>query len=542
VSSRAVDQEVRRLRRSYLLHKAFEWPAAVRSKRLRDACAGDDLMHEELCRLLAADACSQGLLDQSITHVAGRVFDQISSDEGRFKAGDRVGPYRLVRTIGEGGMGSVWQAERADGEFAQTVALKLIKSGMGGDAVKARFQRERELLARLAHPNIARLFDGGTSTGGHCYFAMEEIDGEPLMQHVARCRLNVTQRLRLFVPLCEAVAYAHRQLVVHRDLKPSNILVREDGSPVLLDFGIAKALDGNSDDITATQQRFLTRNYASPEQLRGDPVSTATDIYSLGAVLFELLTGRTYASVRVSDGMVRPSQTTPALSVARQLRGDCDTIVMKALAAAPALRYSTVQALLEDVQRTLDGRPILARPESARYRLRKFASRHRHAVAMGIIISIALATGFCLTLRARIETHRQTDRVAVMKNMVSGAMQNADSSPADYLEADSILQMLSDDGAISRRRVARQRAEAFAALAEGFQQLGQFSEAYRNYALALESLQIAVPVGAKSSDPVEIELAALNVTANDVPLSPTFDLSSTQWLARRALNSQCSLR
>jgi hypothetical protein len=147
-----------------------------------------------------------------------------------------------------------------------------------------------------------------------------------------------------------------------------------------------------------------------------------------------------------------------------------------------------------------------------------------------------------LTLRARIETHRQTDRVAVMKNMVSGAMQNADSSPADYLEADSILQMLSDDGAISRRRVARQRAEAFAALAEGFQQLGQFSEAYRNYALALESLQIAVPVGAKSSDPVEIELAALNVTANDVPLSPTFDLSSTQWLARRALNSQCSLR
>ncbi|TAK93742.1 serine/threonine protein kinase, partial [Patescibacteria group bacterium] len=304
---------------------------------------------------------------------------------------ERIGPYRLVSEIGHGGMGTVYLAER-DGDFHQRVAIKVVRGLLGADGLR-RFRVERQILASLQHPGIAGLLDGGTTPEGMPYLVMEHIEGVRIDDYCDARHLTLAQRVTLFCRVCDAVSAAHRSLVVHRDLKPSNILITADGTPKLLDFGIAKLLTDDDADpllVTSPSVRALTPEYASPEQIRGLPITTATDVYSLGVLLFELLTGerphrlgtRTAAELeRVICGQEarRPSAFVEK-RLARELEGDLDTIALAALRKESSRRYQSVEQLADDLRRYLDGRPVLARPSTWSYRARRFVQRHRAAV------------------------------------------------------------------------------------------------------------------------------------------------------------------
>jgi eukaryotic-like serine/threonine-protein kinase len=337
------------------------------------------------------------------------------------QAGELVGPYRLMRPLGAGGMAEVWLAQRADGAFKREVALKLpMVSGVRQD-LASRFARERDILASLEHPNIARLYDAGLSPEGLPYLAMEYVAGQPLTAWADAHQLGLRERLKLFLQVLDAVQYAHARQVVHRDIKPSNILVTESGQVRLLDFGVAKLLaedDGQQTQLTALYGRALTPDYASPEHLMGEPVDAVSDIYSLGVVLYELLAGaRPYrlkagASAAmleraIADAQVqRPSvqlladaaaarATTPQ-RLARRLRGDLDAIVLKALARSPEQRYASASALADDLQRHLSDEPVEARPDSVAYRTGKYALRHRTGIAMSAAAALAVVAAALL--------------------------------------------------------------------------------------------------------------------------------------------------
>jgi serine/threonine-protein kinase len=344
-----------------------------------------------------------------------------------------VGPYRLVRELGHGGMGVVYLAERADGQFEQRVALKLIKRGMDSEDILRRFLAERQVLARLNHSHIARLLDGGITAQGQPYFAMEYVDGVPLHPYCEERRLGFEDRLRLFREVCEAVQYAHRGLVVHRDLKPSNILVTSAGETKLVDFGIAKLLyeDGADRSATRTDQRLMTPDCAAPEQVRGEPVTTATDVYALGAILYQLLTGLPPHQFNDCSRAERyriilevepypPSATVRGTAERRRLRGDLDFIVLKALGKDPARRYPSVEALLDDLERHRTGLPVRARPASVAYRARKFLGRHRVAVAVVALVVLALAAGLGGTLWQAGATAREAAKARAVKSFVVG--------------------------------------------------------------------------------------------------------------------------
>ncbi len=357
-------------------------------------------------------------------------------------AGDAVGPYRLVRALGVGGMGTVWLADRADGLMQRSVALKLPHGPFRGD-LAARFAREREILATLDHPHIARLYDAGVAADGQPYLALEHVDGQRIDRYCEQQRLGVPARLRLFVQAARAVAQAHAQLVVHRDIKPSNLLVDAAGQVKLLDFGIAKLLeDGQLARPELTQQgaRVLTPDYAAPEQIAGAPVGTRCDVYALGVLLFELLTGaRPYRLKRdtraaLEDAILaaevgRPSETVADPGLRRALRGDLDTIVLKALKKPVAERYASVEAMAEDIERHLSMRPVLAQPDSAWYRGRKFIVRNRIKVgtAAALLLTIVAGAGAAVW-QARIAiTERQ--RAEDVKNFVAAIFREA--SPYD---------------------------------------------------------------------------------------------------------------
>ena len=324
-------------------------------------------------------------------------------------AGDLLGAWRLLRPLGAGGMGEVWLAERADGEFALQVAVKLLRGALVSETQRERFAQERALLATLEHPSIARLLDGGSTADGRPWLAMEYVDGLPIDQAADAAALSVGERLALFCRVCEAVAAAHAALVVHRDLKPDNVLVGADGRPVLLDFGVAKVLAVGVDPasaLTVTGGRAFTPSYASPEQLLGRPVSTRADVYSLGVLLYELLAGRrphdlTGASpTEVLERLTEttppaPSQVAPA-ERRRALQGDLDTIVGRAMHADPDRRYDSARALADDVRRHLDGLPVLARPDELGYRLGRFVRRHAvtvsAAAALLLVLVVSLIT------------------------------------------------------------------------------------------------------------------------------------------------------
>src|SRR6185295_17914412 len=347
--------------------------------------------------------------------------------------GLRIGPYRLLSELGRGGMGAVYLAERDDPTFVQRVALKLIQRGLDGAEIVRRFVHERQILAGLAHPYIARLLDGGTADDGRPYFVMEHIEGVRITEHAATHRLGLEARLRLILKVCSAVQYAHQNLVVHRDLKPGNVLVDRDGTPKLLDFGIAKLLEPSDPAsltlATAPDLRPMTPEYASPEQLEGRPITTATDVYGLGALLYELLVGMSPRGVerRLGPGWAeRPaSQALRALETrgeadakrppdggARRLSGDLDTILGKALEEEPARRYPTAAALADDLERALDRRPVSARRPSFAYRAGRTIARHKLATAF-IIALVALAAGATFSA---IEIARGRDRAEAQGN------------------------------------------------------------------------------------------------------------------------------
>ncbi|HKE48189.1 MAG TPA: serine/threonine-protein kinase [Rhodanobacteraceae bacterium] len=381
------------------LHELFaqllEIEPVHREPWLRAACGDDHAMRDRLERLVRADAKARDFMEAPPGLLAESLVETLESDPDRPLA---FGPYRVVRSIGIGGMGEVWLAERSDGEFEQRVAIKQIAYPTPG--LLQRFRQERQILARLEHPNIARLFDGGVDGRGVPYLVMEYIEGAPIDVYVRRASLDIRARLRLFLEICAAVQYAHQNLVIHRDIKPSNILVCEDGVPKLLDFGVAKVL-ATTDEAqpTETLARMLTPDYAAPEQFSGGAITTATDVFALGVVLYELLAGVRPARPRPGDGAdpLAPSAAlarTEKAAAGRAVRGDLDRIALKALAFDPARRYATAHALAADIRCHLEGRPIAARGDGALYRLQKFALRNRLALsaALGVIlVSLAAA-------------------------------------------------------------------------------------------------------------------------------------------------------
>jgi len=372
-----------------------------------DALAGEDAELREVVRSLLAQAAS--LDAQGFLGTLPKVPDvELDTEPGEGQQpGMIIGPYRLERELGRGGMGTVWLAERIDGTLRRTVALKLPRHGIGRTLLAQRLARERDILAGLEHPNIARLYDAGVADDGQPFLALEYVEGAPIDRYCRDHALPLDARLDLFGQVCRAVAHAHAHLVLHRDLKPSNILVTADGQVRLLDFGVAKLLQENASaketELTQLGGRALTPEYASPEQISGQPLTTASDVYSLGVVLYELLTEqRPYQLSRASLGALeeailttdpaRPSRMA-APGMRRGLAGDLDTIVLKALRKSPADRYPTVNALLDDIERSRGGLPVRARPDSGWYRLRKFVRRHRVAVAAAAAVLTAVLVG-----------------------------------------------------------------------------------------------------------------------------------------------------
>ena len=397
-----------------LLQEAIELSPAARRDFIAAACGDHPSLSQEVLALLETYEADEASWSFKSSPLFGYALRALAAQGSASLAGSKIGSYRLVRELGAGGMGAVYLGVRDDEAFEKQVAIKVVNQyAADADFLKRRLRVERMILARLEHPHIARLLDGGATDAGLPFFVMEYVPGVPITTYSDRHSLTIRQRLELFQLVCDAVHSAHQNLVVHRDLKPSNILVTEDGAPKLIDFGIAKLLaeqeQGPQPRVT-TIQRAMTLPYASPEQVRGEPVTTASDVYSLGVVLYELLTG--CLPFQAAEG--QPSlecqiqQSAPKLpSVAarnRQLAGDLDAIILRAMHKDPPARYASAEQLAADIGRYLQGWPVLARGASARYRLRKFLRRHRLTVALTLALVTALAAAAAIS--------RQQARVA----------------------------------------------------------------------------------------------------------------------------------
>jgi len=409
----------------HLLDEVLALPAAERQAWL-ESLDGDSAQHRGALRALLQ---TQARIETDDFLAEGpRLPGGLASPGGSAEphGGDLVGSYRLIRELGRGGMGLVWLAERADAMTARQVALKLPRIAWG-DAFAERLARERDILATLEHPHIARLYDAGIDAHGRPFIAMQFVEGEPIDAHCRHHDLPVRERIDLLLQAMSAVAHAHARLVVHRDIKPGNILVSAGGQATLLDFGIAKLIeDGQPTRATALTERSgraLTPDYASPEQIRAEPLGTASDVYSLGVVAFELLTGaRPYrlgrgtaaelevAILDVAPPLASEMATDPALRKA--LRGDLDAILNRALKKAVAERYPSVEAFAQDLRRHLQGEPVQARPDSARYRLGKFVGRHRLATAMGAALTLSVLAGSAVSLWQAQQARAQERRAA----------------------------------------------------------------------------------------------------------------------------------
>jgi eukaryotic-like serine/threonine-protein kinase len=451
---------------------------AERASFLAQACEGDRELRVEVESLLESHEEAGEFMHRPA--VAGATT--LGDDEF---VGKSIGRYRLVSKIGHGGMGTVYRAVRADDEFHQQVAIKLIGRGMDTAFIVSRFRNERQILASLDHPNIARLLDGGATDDGLPYFVMEFIDGVALNEWCDARRLSITARLKLFRKVCSAVHYAHQNLIVHRDLKPSNILVNADGEPKLLDFGIAKILSfdlsPNAIDPTLTMYRMMTPDYASPEQIRGEKITTASDIYSLGVLLYELLTGHrpyrvtTQAPSEIEEmicqrepdkpstvinkvEVVKGENVTPALvserregtpeKLRRRLRGDLDNIIMMAMRKEPERRYVAAGQLSTDIRRHLDGFAVIARSDTVGYRASKFARRHRAGVGAAALVLLALIGGIIATSwqahvanieRARAE-HRFNDVRALANSFIFDLHDKIESLPGSTSARELLVQ------------------------------------------------------------------------------------------------------
>ena len=447
-----------------LFEQSLDQPQADRLAWLQSACGGDEALYAEVASLLHAQSePSDEFLNAGGERLAASLLGN-TDDPPQSRAGDRIGAYRLVELLGEGGMGRVFLAERDDGEFRQRVALKLIRAEFSTRELRHRFLRERDILARLTHPNIAQLHDGGVADDGTPYFTLEYVEGEPITRWCDAKNADVRERLQLFVDACDAVQHAHRNLVVHRDLKPSNILVTGDGRPKLLDFGIAKLLDtGEAAGLTATHSRPMTREYAAPEQVLGEPITTATDVYALGVLLYELLCGHLpYARAEagaigwskaivddapepLSRAATRGSADTASEialrrgtnlhTLRRVLRGDLDRIAARALEKTPETRYPSITAFAADVRAYLEGRALPG--GNRRYRFWKFVGRNRVAVGFASALSLIVLTSLAvIALQSRrVAAHaqealRQAQTTAAVKDFLLDLFHKADPNVA----------------------------------------------------------------------------------------------------------------
>jgi serine/threonine-protein kinase len=473
--------------RAALLRAALDLPESERAAFLARQDADDAAM---LRHLLDLDARDELPLDRAFEFVgaASVPLDETAAMKPRY------GAWRPLRKLGQGGMGSVWLAERADGGFAQRAALKLLRLGTDSAGARARFARERDVLAQLVHPDIAHLLDGGIDESGQPWFAMEYIEGCTLGEWLVRDTADLRTRLQLFARLARAVGFAHRHLIVHRDLKPGNVMVRADGSPCLLDFGIARLLESENAE-TLTAQPLLTPAYAAPEQLRGEAVSTAADIYALGAILHELVTGSRLARRQAAASGDAPEIVRSGTTTATRLRGDLRAIVQRATAEEPARRYASAEALAEDIDRYLAGRTVVARPDSVRYRFGKLVQRNPVASALLAICVLAfLGAGGAAFWQARAKSaEAERARVALRQSeAVRGFILSllADIDPAEGHGGDTPIRALL---APARQHVFERFSTEPAVAAELLEEigglyvgLGQPNEARRTLSAALE--------------------------------------------------------
>lgn len=408
-------------RLKHLLADALEQPAHERQAFIDAQCAGDEALRLELTELAAAAAPTRSLLDDVPSTLARDALQAQDERLAQHWIGRQLGAWRLVSLVGAGGMGQVFGAERADGQFEQQVAVKVMREGLHDEMLIARFKAERQILASLDHANLAKVLDGGVTDEGLPYFVMERVAGEPIDLHCRRRQLALRARLMLFRTVCQVVHYAHQKGVVHRDLKPGNILVTADGAVKLLDFGIAKRLQDMPPERTATQQRVMTLEYASPEQVRGGEVTAASDVYALGVVLYRLLTDASPYDAATGDSDYALSQAIcdtepapPSRRVPRAQRGrvagDLDAVVMMALRKQPERRYASAEHLSDDLFRHLEGLPVQARRGAWSYRAGRFVLRHRAAVGAALVANLALVAGIGFASWQAVEAHRQRER------------------------------------------------------------------------------------------------------------------------------------
>lgn len=484
-----------------ILASAIDRDAAARAVFLDSACGNDAELRREIESLLAFQeqerlGTASGFVD------AIRLLERGSPNRSE---GQRIGAYRVLREIGRGGMGNVYLAERADDAFHKLAAIKIIRGGLDLDDIVQRFRSERQILAMLDHPNIARLLDGGATDGGLPYFVMEYIEGEPIDQYCEGRKLSIVERLKLFQNVCSAVSYAHQNLIVHRDLKPANVLVTKEGEPRLLDFGIAKLLAPDvAQEKTQTGLRPLTPEYASPEQVRGEPITTASDIYSLGVLLYRLLTGqRPYRSL-----MSSPAEIERAICeeepVKLDLPRDLSAIVLMALRKDPRRRYASVEQFSEDVRRHLANLPVLARPDTRSYRAAKFIQRNKAWVAMAAIAFFSLTGGIAASLWqahvARLEQAKTAQMNTFLQEMVSGTWRTANQKGLDATVAD----MLAD----AAQRVETELSDHPEVKAEMLLTIGEAYQRQAKYDLAERYLHKGYELNLKLYGPNALPTAA----------------------------------
>jgi len=546
------DPRWRRLRD--LFDRAVELPADAQARLLREECGDDVELRAELESLIAGNEAADGVLPR----IVGAAAQELAGEEGP-RLPETVGPYRVLELLGHGGMGAVYRAERDDGAFRGSVAIKVLRAGPADPSLVTRFRTERQILADLRHPNIARLLDGGATDHGAPYLVMEYVEGERIDRYCDRRELGVAQRIELVRAVCSAVQAAHRALVVHRDLKPANILVTPDGTPKLLDFGIAKLLGPETHPhtvaVTGTLDRLLTPAYASPEQVLGQPITTSSDVYSLGVVLYELLAGvsphpfgtmsgteiervvcrtepdRPSAAVRRRIGSDEGSAAAAARSttgdrLARRLTGDLDTILLAALRKEPERRYPSVEAFSEDLRRHLEGLPVVARRDTVAYRAGKFVRRHAAAVA-------ATAAAFVVVLGFGVHSAIQADRAGRERDRAVAAEERARleaerssnvtsflvdlfrvADPAESRGEEVTAREILDRGAARIRRELDGQPEVEAALLETigevYRNLGLFDAAREMLVASLELRRGAAPDAAREAD-LLVDLASIHL-------------------------------
>lgn len=448
---------------------AIELDRAERELFLRRACGDDPELRSEVLALLECHDRGDDFLETPVLNVsAGEIAENLIESEAASAVGRLVGVYRIESEIGRGGMGSVYLAARADQEFTKHVAIKLLRRGTENESVVRRFKQERQVLADLEHPHIARLIDGGTSENGLPYLVMEYVAGRPIDKFCDEHRLSTTERLILFRQVCAAVEFAHEHAIIHRDLKPGNIHVNDKGVPKLLDFGIAKSSKGNLNaDSTATAFRLMTPEYASPEQMRGDTVGKPSDIYSLGVVLYQLISGRRpydldkKSPFQIVQAICEEMPAAPS-SIPRsveqvpspRMSGELDQIVLKALRKEPEHRYGSVREFSDDIGRLLEGLPVNIRREPLRYRAAKFYARHRAAVLSLFAASLVLLVAglsFGIWNRAKADKPSPAEQKATAVRMLAvddrsrGGTENPEAREL-YLKAEELWQKRTSAG------------------------------------------------------------------------------------------------